>query len=262
MKDPHVAALRYRVVLAETVSFDQPPPVERETEAFRMRLADGVATFEMVEHHASEESARRCVQPYLQAWEIDVALRFGGPEISFEFEGADVIDRSPPPPGAGQVIHAKAAMAAAGALDATVHVTRRHYPEPPQGFVWCPDVETMWHRYTGYLDGRERLTNMAYACLTVLEASAGGRKKAAEQYGISDRVLRELGRLTTKIGDKETARKFTDLDECRPHTRAEEAWIEAAVRALIRRAGEWASDSTARLPRLTKSELPKLSPRS
>ena len=120
------------------------------------------------------------------------------------------------------------------------------------------DVETMWHRYEGYLAGREPLAAMAYFCLTVLQGSAGGRDEAAEQFGISGRVLDTLGRLTTEIGDDETARKRTHGSEWRPHTRAERAWIEAAVKALIRRAGEWASDPEAPGPQLTMNDLPKL----
>jgi acyl-CoA synthetase (AMP-forming)/AMP-acid ligase II len=208
MRDPHVAKLHYRLVPAKTVSFDQPPPVGRETEAFRVRLADDIVTFEMVEHHASEESARECVEPYLRAWELDAALRFGHPEISFEFRDADIIDRDPPPPGTGQVICAKAAIAAAAALSAAAHVSRARYPDPPEGFVVSPDVETMWRRYVGYLERRERLADMGYACLTVLKGSARGRDKAAKRYAISETVLRRLAQLTTEIGDEETARKF------------------------------------------------------
>jgi hypothetical protein len=258
MRDPHVAKLRYRLVTAETVSFDQAPPVEREAEAFRMRLADDIVTFEMVEHHASEESARTCVQPYLRAWELDAALRFGHREIGFEFRDADVIDRDPPPPGTAQVICPKPAVATATVGEVTLHFTRREYPEPPEGFVVSADVETMWHRYLGYLEGREPFISMAYFCLTVLEWSAGGRPEAAEQFGTDSEVLRTLGRLTSQVGDEETARKFNRQGERRPHTRAEKAWIEAAVKALIRRAGEWASNREAPRPQLTMNDLPKL----
>jgi hypothetical protein len=259
MRDPHVAKLRYRLVPVRTVSFDQPPPVEGETEWFRMRLADDIVTFEMVEHHDSEESARQRVEPYLRAWELDVALHFGHPEISFEFQDLDIIDRDPPPPGTGQMIHAKAVAGAIGVVgNVTVHVTRRQYPEPPQAFVVSPDVETMWHCYEGYLEGRERLADMAYACLTVLEGTAGGREEAAKTYGISKGVLGTLGRLTTEIGDEQTARKFNRLKERRPHTGAERAWIEAAVKALIRRVGEWAASPEAPRPQLTMNDLPEL----
>lgn len=259
MRDPHVVALRYRVVPVETVTFDA-PPAEWETEAFRIQLADDVATFEMLEHHASEETARKCVDEFLRAWEIDVGVRFGRPEMGFQFEGADVIDREPPPPGSGQVIHAQVALAGAIGLAGTVtaHVTRGKYPEPPKGFVASPDVETMWHRYQGYLEGREPLANMAFACLTLLEGNAGTRKRAARQYAICPEVLDKLGYLTSEVGDDRTARKLKRRKEPRPHTPREIAWVEAAIKASIRRVGQWAFDPEASWPQLTMGDLPKL----
>ena len=268
MRDPHVATLRYRLVPANTLSFDHPVPVERREEAFFVRLADDILTFEMIEHHASEESAKECVQRYLEAWRIDVGLRFGHREIGFEFLDANVIDRDPPP-GTGQVIHAKIAMAGAGALDATVHVSRRQYPEPPRGFVVSPAVKSMWDRYEMYLERRDPLTDMANFCLTALETSATSaedprhkRSKAAKQYNIDEGVLSNLGWLAAEVGDDETARKRTHGGERRRHTEAERVWMEAAVRALIRRAGEWASDPDAQGQKLTMNDLPKLPPRS
>jgi len=259
MRDPHVTCLRYRLVPSPTVTFDSPPAIEYTTEAFRVELKNGVAAFEMIEHHASEETAKKRVEEYLRAWEIDAALRFGLGEIHFDFNDADVIDREPPPPGTSQVIYAKATAGAIGLVgNVTVHVTRRQYPEAPEAFIASPDVETMWRRYEGYLEGREPLASMAYACLTTLEASAGGRTRAVEQYGIGLSVLRKLGYLATQVGDEATARKFTELRERRPHTGSERAWVEAAVKALIRRAGEWASDPQVPHRKITMADLPRL----
>ena len=76
MRDPHVVALRYHIEHSEELtSGDNPPPIERETAAFRMRLADGVATFQMKEHHSSEDSARQVVDEYLRPWEISADKR-------------------------------------------------------------------------------------------------------------------------------------------------------------------------------------------
>ena len=58
MRDPHVVALHYRLETDDTLVFDNPPPVEHQTAAFDVRLADGIVTFTMHEHHATEESAR------------------------------------------------------------------------------------------------------------------------------------------------------------------------------------------------------------
>jgi hypothetical protein len=97
MRDPHVVSLTYRLVLSERTSFvENVKPIEDDNDAFSMRLDDGVVTFEMHEHHASEASARQAVEHYLRTWEIDHALRMGSSEIRFEFERAQVVDHQSP----------------------------------------------------------------------------------------------------------------------------------------------------------------------
>jgi hypothetical protein len=58
MRDPHVVELRYRLKTEETVTFDNPPPLERVTEAFYVHIANGSVTFRMKDHYATRESAR------------------------------------------------------------------------------------------------------------------------------------------------------------------------------------------------------------
>jgi hypothetical protein len=258
MRDPHVVALRYRVEAEKGVSYHNPPPLERDTEAFRMRLAEGIVTFDMKEHYTSEEAARRQVEPYLRAWEVEVALRSGRREISFIFERAILQDRDRSEAGSHRVEHAEIVKSATYVVDATkVSITRSQYPDPPEGFVVSPDVETMWNRYEGYRAGRENLQSMAYFCLTLLQRRAGGRKEAAERYGISRNVLVKLGELT-EVGDEMTVRKVTDQQVFRSLTGAEVAWIEAVIKALIRREGEWVFDPDAPRPKLTMEDFPKL----
>ncbi len=258
MRDPHIVALRYKVVPDKTVSFQNPPPLERETKAFRLCVGDDVATFEMKEHHSSIQEAQERVRPYLHAWDVYTALSQGRREIGFEFESADIIDRDPPPPGAPQVIKPIGIDSVAVVDTPTIHITRGGYPAPPDGFKVSPNVDTMWNRYEGYLAGREPLASMAYMCLTVLEASAGGRKEAAEQYGIARNVLDTLARLTSEVGDERTARKIVAHGKPRPHTGAEVAWIEATIKMMTLRVGEWAFDSSATRPKLTMADLPEL----
>src|SRR5262249_42884221 len=75
MRDPHVESLRYHLEVDEAYGrIENPPPLEHETDAYRMRLDDGVLTVEMKEHHATLDSARRRVENDLKAWELDAAL--------------------------------------------------------------------------------------------------------------------------------------------------------------------------------------------
>jgi hypothetical protein len=107
---------------------------------------------------------------------------------------------------------------------------------------------------------------MAYFCLTLIEANAGDqeqakerkknrkREKAGKKYRISCEVLAKLGELTSTRGDEKTARKSHRLHT--PLSGAETRWIEAAVKAIIRRVAEIDSDPI--LPEITMSDLPAL----
>jgi hypothetical protein len=258
MRDPHVASLRYRLVPGETVSFDCLPPVERETEAFRMRLDDDVATFELKEHHANEETAKRAADAFLQNWEIYACLRLGPGAVRFVFERADMVDRHPLRQQRGRVFMRQTRTASAKAYIVRAGQPRASYPQPPDDFKASADVEAMWFHYQQFRSGRERLVDMANTCLTLLDERGGTRRGAAKTYRIEYDVLHELGRLISTVGDYRSARKLKGITEPRPHTGAEKAWIESAVKALIRRAGEWAYDPEARLPLITMSDLPKL----
>jgi hypothetical protein len=97
MRDPHVVALRYKVETTPTITFNNPPAVEAEASAFRLRLENDEVTIELKEHFPSIEAARIAVDSFLRSWELDIVLRFGRQEIKFAFEDADVIDRDPPP---------------------------------------------------------------------------------------------------------------------------------------------------------------------
>ena len=77
MTKPHVVALRYRVESAGYVIYDKPPPVTWITEAFQMRLEEGVATFQMLDHYVEEDKARACVQEYLDKWQAHSTLAHG-----------------------------------------------------------------------------------------------------------------------------------------------------------------------------------------
>jgi len=57
MGDPHVVELRYRLKTEATVTFDDPPSLER-AEAFYVHVANCGVTFQIKDHYATRESAR------------------------------------------------------------------------------------------------------------------------------------------------------------------------------------------------------------
>jgi hypothetical protein len=266
VNDPHVEYLTYRLETEESLEFEDPPPLEKESDDLRLRLAEDVLTVWPNDHFAREEEARENVEPYLRAWETFEALRrFGRREMRFVFESSRVVDRDPPPPGSSQVVQVKGIASVAAVGTVTAVSRERSYPEPPEGFVASPEVEFMLGRYDQYLRGREPLLAMAYACLTRLEhearhARGGGtaRRKAAREYGVDERVLSKLGHLTTVLGDEMGARKVEAQSENRPPNSREQSWIKGCVLTLIRRAGERSADPQRPLPRITMDDLPRL----
>jgi hypothetical protein len=97
MNDPHVESLEYTLETDPTLTFKAPPPLEHDTPDFNLRLKDGLLTVTMKTHAASEEEARRQVEPFLQAWELDQAIQRRRREMRFKFQRANVIDRNPMP---------------------------------------------------------------------------------------------------------------------------------------------------------------------
>lgn len=256
MHDPHVQSLTYQLVTDDSVSFVDTEPVEHDALIFHVHLADDTLTVTMQEHFANVETARTAVEPFLRAWELDVALQHGHREIWFEFADAEVIDRNPPPPGASQKLRMHVAEHTHVAEEVSVHLTRHHYPAPPTQFAVSPDVETLWQRYQGYVDGREPLPAMAYFCLTLLEGLAGNRKAIARVYGISGKILDHLGRLSSRHGDAASVRKFPKTGSFTPLKAQEQRWVETAIRAIFRQVGAHAAGASP--PQLTLADLPPL----
>jgi hypothetical protein len=241
----------------EDVTYDAPPPVAFETSEARFHLADAKLACYMKVHFAAEVEARTVVEPILRAWEVNAGLRQGRAEVQFQFESSELIDRTPVTPGTVGVPSAQLRLIAHAPTVATLtkHITRRTYPAPPGDFRITPNVETLWHRYEGYRSDREPLLSMAYFCLTVLEALARGRVKAAAMYKIDKSVLDTLGKLTSIRGDPSTARKMK-TQAMRALSGAESVWIEAAIKQIIWRTGD--QRPLAKLPTITMTDLPPL----
>jgi hypothetical protein len=257
-RDPHVVSLRYRIKPSKGVTFGNDTwPIEREFDAFRLSVTHETATAHMKEHHATEDEAREVVEGYLRRLEIFEAVRPMGTGVKFTFEEAEVVDRDPPP------IYATARAIPAIGSEAWAEVVRElHLPDLPEVFAMSSDVEVMWNRYEGYLQKREPLLSVAYFCLTRFRSGAGNNKEAASRYRVSKNVLDELGKLASRSGDDTTARKWDSKPPPQPLSDSEkvwvEEWVENAIRLLIYRAGQHASDPDREWPMITMKDLPKL----
>ena len=266
MNDPHVESLVDELKTDETLRFANPDPVEGDAGGFVYRLADGVLTVTMKEHYATQENAVATVYPFIRAWELDFALERGRRQLWFAFVRSKVIDRKRTPGTLGSVMATAEETSIAQSVRAII---RRHtYPAPPANFVASANVETLWTRYENQLLGREYLPAMGYFCLTVVEAlygatsgparprkTSGKRRRAAAALSIDLEVLEKLGELTTERGDPMTARKYEAGAPSRPLTAQEAAWIQAALRAIMRQVGR---KPGATVSPLSMADLPSL----
>jgi len=265
MKEPHVVSLVYRAESAKDITYDDPPPVEIDKDKWEGCLENGILTCRMKTHYASVSAARKEIESYLRAWEVNANLSQGKGSIRFVYQDANVIDLAPQRTGHGVVVCGKAIAMGIGTATVSVQISRKNYPPPPENFAVSPDVETLLYRYQGYLDGKEPLPSMAYFCLKLIEVFYGQetktkeRQAAARSLRMEFRVLSELGRLTTTKGDITTARKPPAQGIWQPLSGTERRWIEAVIRRLIYRVGEYAAcGGSSSLNEATLRDFPPL----
>ena len=235
MNDPHVVALEYCIQHGPVIDWSRAAPLNLEEDSFDVRAENGRIRFNLKEHYASEAEARFAVEAdSIPNWEFHVGLARVPNAFKLRFDRAKIVDWNPSP--GPQPLKAHASIGSP-----TVKVDRAPsappaFPDPPRaGIRRSPDVDSMFHRYLGHLEGREPLSAMAHFCLTVLEQLGGGRSKAAVRFGISKDVLGEIGKLSANKGGA-SARKAIGRNA--PHTPEEERFLKSAIQTLIRRAGE------------------------
>lgn len=256
MNDPHVVSLKYTFNTPKTVAFENPPPLPIETSIFNLLLEDNILTVTLKSHFSTIEEARIPVDNYLKGWELDLALQYGRREFRFNYETANVIDRNPTPNGSAILVQVQDSIQAMISGVAAINVPLMEYPRPSDSFQYSNHVEVLWNRYERYIEQKELQTSAAYFCLTYLESLAGDRKKAGKQFRIHEKVLSKLGELTVK-GDENTARKVQKGTTFEPLTIKEQEWIDATVKAIIRRVAEVGANPSIHL--LTMNDLPPLS---
>ena len=253
-------SLVYQMKVAENTIYDDPSPLAVDMEEWNGQLENGVLTCHMKLHYSSVADARKAVEKYLRAWEIHAAITCGRGSIAFVYRNANVIDLAPK--GRGDVVVCPTACEAVAVAETVkVVLTRTNYPPPPELFRVSPDVESLWYRYEGYLDGKEPLLSMAYWCLTMIEASYGNgeREAAARTISVDSEVLDTLGRLTSTKGDSTVARKAPKRGELQPLNGTECTWIQAVVRTLIHRVGEYVGcDDSSTLTKVGMLDFPPL----
>jgi hypothetical protein len=259
MNDPHVKALYYNIIFAKDVDYDNSPPLFENTDEFEFSLNQKSAVFAMKQHCATVEEAISIVEEYLRAWDILIGLEHDPYDFKLKYSHADIIDQAPSMSDKNVINLQGHCLIQAQTLDSvSLHISRGKYPSFPKNFHASLDTETMYLRYKFYRQGRETLTSMAYMCLTIIENSAGGRRKAGKQYNIKYEVLDTLGKLTSTKGGPEDARKFPKNGIFNPLHPQERGWIESVIKAIIRRTGEYAYNPKLKRRQINLKDFPEI----
>lgn len=263
MNDPHVVALNYRISHNETIDYSEAEPFDRDESGFRLMIENKAVRFELKDHYATEEQARKALDAYIRVWEFNATLEYGNPDsFRLVFDKAEIIDRNPTPSAVR--LSAKVKVQATGSAMLTTSV--RKYPSPPTDIALNSDVETMYQRYMAYRGKREPLPSMAYFCLSMLEDPptqqspnrrkiGNKRKAAAEKFDIDVDVLNEIGRLSSTRGDTD-ARKREGVSKSL--SLKERRFLDRAIREIIRRVAERSNSPDTQLRKISMSCLPAL----
>lgn len=235
MNDPHVVALEYRIEHGPAIDWSQAKPLNVQNDSFDIQVSNGRVRFLFNKHYATEREARDCVEErYIPNWEFKAVLERGPDTFRLVFDRSDIEDRNPLPGPRGLSLRASAGVPEVRVGLAPPMPT--WFPEPPRIAIRrTPDINSMYDRYLGHLEGREPLPGMANFCLTVLAQIAGGRRSIANRFAVSKKVISKIGDLSANKGGA-NARKADGLRE--PYSSEEKRFLRSAIKVLIRRAAE------------------------
>lgn len=97
MNRPQVVALIYDVEHGLGVGYKSTAHLVREEEKFLITIKNKEARFQLKEHHATEGSARRVVEPYVHRWEFSAGLTRGPRTFRLKYRKAEIRDLDPTP---------------------------------------------------------------------------------------------------------------------------------------------------------------------
>ena len=258
MNKPQVESLIYKVIFSKDVDYDKAPPLKVETNHFICTIDQGKAAFEMKTHFQKEVEAKKVTDDFLKMCTVYWNTLNYLNEITFSFQKAKIIDLEPEKSNS---VNLSANITMHLSCEADIHISRAKFPSVPQDFTLSPDIETIFNRYKGYLDNREKLTSMAFFCLTVLEQGHGRKEriKIEKKYQIELAVLNKWGELVSEKGSETEARKAIKNNAFTPLTNKEQKWLLDLIKKIIIRLGNYTYNPSQTFPKITLNDLPDLS---
>ena len=252
MNDPHVVALEYRIEHGPGVDWSSAAPLEIQSGRFDIRVENRQVRIDLKDHYSTEREARSAVETdFIPNWEFEVGLNHGPDAFSLRFDHAEIVDRDPPPgPPAIRATFRSGVPRVRVSLGPRMPAK---YPEPPHAPIRrSPDVDTLYQRFLGHLEGKEPLPGMAYFCLTLIENMGGGPHKAPARFGVSRNVLVRVRKLSSRKGGA-SARKEGGRNE--PYTDKEEWFLKSAIKMLIWRVAEVEHGPDSNRAQITMDDL-------
>ena len=257
MTDPHVEALIYVVEYDKSSDYSLAKAIEVEHTAFRLKLEDGEARFELKEHYPTWQQAQQAIQPFIQQWELRVSLESGPGTFTLKFKQPEMIECQPTP---GVILLSPLPVSLAVTIGMPIVTVSRQYPQPPyerRMNMDNPDVQSMLHRYMGYRQQREYLPSMSYFCYEVFTKLGNDPNHAAQKHNLSHNLVKLVSNLASNKGGDQ-ARHQSAI--CHPLTQPEVQFLEKAVAAMIIRAAMVAADPNQPMDTIDCSNLLEISP--
>lgn len=182
----------------------------------------------------SIEEARAAFEPMIRAWEAHFELSDRGFPVTFEFAFGILEDASAPDRESSRE-------AQYATVDPGGFIVRKLEssppPPPPEWFSAVPPVVDELRRSWRRVQAGHALTlDRAYWCLTVLEATYGGRRRAAAALRVDMKILETVGRLCA-AEDRLRGRKVGGRGPSSIR-HEDEVWLRAAIPRLILRVAE------------------------
>ena len=122
MNDPHV------VEYDKSSDYSLAKNIEIEHTAFRLKLEDSEARFELKEHYPTWQQAQQAIQPFIQQWELRASLESGPGVFPLKFKQPEMIDRKPTP---GAISVSPPPISFHFTISIPTVTVSRQYPQPP-----------------------------------------------------------------------------------------------------------------------------------
>ena len=144
MNDPKVIALIYTVEPVKAGRYDKAGRLRYSgSPEFDLTVENKIARFEFRKFYANEAEALKAIEPFIQHWEFQAAMRVGSDGFRLRYKEAEIIDRNPLPPEqrpAPQQARATAVFKTEFSVSAEATLVSPHYPLPQRAVLLTPMI--------------------------------------------------------------------------------------------------------------------------